>query len=210
MKKLAIIKLGLSLFLLIVTNQIIGQENEKFNDLKNKMKEWTVNSVLPEVQLFKKEIESILSKTDQEELKSLQAKANDLRKEMLNKRISALEGMRDKNKSSVESSRNSIASLRKEQGELLKDLQKLMTPYADKIKSIGEKYKPKMEVLNDEAKKIGKEWYNKYESGFSKKEKAFIKYRMLKKADGVKYMDMKKKMRSAKILLWDGNTEMLK
>jgi hypothetical protein len=39
------------------------------------------------------------------------------------------------------------------------------------------------------------------------KEKAFIKYRMLKKADDIKFIAMKKKMRLAKILLLDGETE---
>ena len=89
----------------------------------------------------------------------------------------------------------------------MKDLQKLITPYSDKIKSIAEKHEPEMELLKKEAKAIGKEWYSNNKSGFTKKENAFIKYRMLKKADGVKFQGMKKKMRLAKILLWDGNTE---
>ena len=57
MKRILYFKIGLIAFLLFFTNQIIGQENEKFGELKNRMKEWTVKSVLPEVQLFKRDIE---------------------------------------------------------------------------------------------------------------------------------------------------------
>jgi hypothetical protein len=207
MKRILYFSIELIAILLFFTNHIICQENEKFSELKNLIKEWTVKSVFPEVQLFKKDVERILSDNDLEELKKLQSRAKELKKELLNKRISALEGMRDGNRSLYEASRESFSSIRKKQGELLKDLQKLITPYSDKIKTIAEKHKSEMKALKEEVKKIGKDWYEKNKSNLTDKEKAFIKYRMLKKADDIKFIAMKKKMRLAKILLLDGETE---
>jgi hypothetical protein len=183
------------------------KNNDKFKNLKSDLKEWVVKDIFPEVQNFRRDIENILSKNDLEKLNQLRIKAKELNKELLNQRIASLEGMRDGNKSLVESSRESIQKIRKDQMELLNELKNLMIPYSDKIKSISETYEPKIENLKNASKKIGKDWYEKNKSNLTDREKAFLKYRMLKKADDIKFFAMKKKMRLAKILLWDGETE---